>query len=88
MHCGAALFGLAAVRFCLHRMLTALVVRSQSASWRNNESFVVYPLGLGLPAIDRHSHSTSDTLFGLFPYIISCLTLMNWIASRTSGTRK
>jgi hypothetical protein len=39
-------------------------------------------------AIDRHSHSASDTLFGVFPYVVPCLILVNWIASRTSGTRK
>lgn len=35
-------------------------------------------------AVDRHSHSVSDTLYGLFPYVVSCLTLLNWVASKTS----
>jgi hypothetical protein len=35
-------------------------------------------------AIDRHSHSASDTLYGIFPYWVSAFTLLAWIASRTS----
>lgn len=34
--------------------------------------------------VDSHSHSVSDTLYGLFPYIIPALLLLDWIASRTS----
>jgi hypothetical protein len=36
-------------------------------------------------AVDRHSHSASDTLYGIFPYIVPCLMLLNWVASKTSG---
>ncbi len=36
-------------------------------------------------AVDRHSHSASDTLFGLFPYLVPCGLLLNWVASKTSG---
>jgi len=36
-------------------------------------------------AVDRHSHSVSDTLYGVFPYIVPCLVLLNWIASKTSS---
>jgi hypothetical protein len=35
-------------------------------------------------AIDRHSHSASDTLYGVFPYFACCFLLLNWIASNTS----
>jgi hypothetical protein len=35
-------------------------------------------------AIDRHSHSVSDTLYGVFPYFACCFLLLNWIASNTS----
>ena len=35
-------------------------------------------------AIDRHSHSVSDTLYGIFPYFACCFLLLNWIASNTS----
>lgn len=34
-------------------------------------------------AIDRHSHSASDTLYGIFPYFACCFLLLNWIASNT-----
>lgn len=35
-------------------------------------------------AIDRHSHSVSDTLYGIFPYWVPALGILLWIASRTS----
>jgi hypothetical protein len=35
-------------------------------------------------AVDRHSHSVSDTLYGVFPFIVPCLIVLNWVASRTS----
>ena len=38
-------------------------------------------------AIDRRSHSASDTLYGIFPYFASCFLLLNWIASNTSRDR-
>lgn len=34
-------------------------------------------------AVDRQSHSASDTLYGIFPYVVPCLTVLNWIASKT-----
>ena len=34
--------------------------------------------------IDRHSHSASDTLYGIFPYFACCFLLVNWIASNAS----
>jgi hypothetical protein len=36
-------------------------------------------------AIDRHSHSVSDTLYGVFPYFACCFLLLNWVASNTCG---
>ncbi len=36
-------------------------------------------------AVDRASHSVSDTLYGVFPYIVPCLLLLDWLASRTSS---
>lgn len=36
-------------------------------------------------AVDRQSHSVSDTLYGIFPYVVPCLMLVNWVASKTSG---
>jgi hypothetical protein len=35
-------------------------------------------------AIDRHSHSVSDTLYGIFPYFACCFLLVHWVASNTS----
>ena len=36
-------------------------------------------------AVDRHSHSVSDTLYGIFPFVVPALMLLNWVASKTSG---
>jgi hypothetical protein len=36
-------------------------------------------------SIDRHAHSASDTLYGIFPYFVCCFLLLNWLASKTSG---
>jgi hypothetical protein len=37
-------------------------------------------------AIDRHSNSVSDTLYGIFPFVVPTSIVLNWIASKTSGT--
>jgi hypothetical protein len=39
-------------------------------------------------AIDRHSHSASDTLYGVFCYFVTTFLLLNWIASNTSPADK
>jgi len=39
-------------------------------------------------AIDRHSHSNSDTLYGIFPYFVSAFTLLFWIAANTIDSVK
>ena len=36
-------------------------------------------------AVDRHSHSASDTLYGIFPYWVPALGILLWVAGRTSG---
>jgi hypothetical protein len=36
-------------------------------------------------AVDRHSHSVSDTLYGIFPYWVPAFGILNWVASKTSG---
>ncbi len=38
-------------------------------------------------AVDRRSHSVSDTLYGVYPFIVPTLLLLDWVASRTSGQR-
>jgi hypothetical protein len=35
-------------------------------------------------AIDRHPHSVSDTLYGIFPYFVPCFLLLNWVAQNSS----
>lgn len=35
-------------------------------------------------AIDRGSHSVSDTLYGVFPYFACAFLLFDWMAGRTS----
>jgi len=37
-------------------------------------------------AVDRHSHSVSDTFYGIFPYIVPALGILGWIAVKTSKT--
>lgn len=39
-------------------------------------------------AIDRNSHSASDTLYGVFPYFVSAFTVLFWIASNTSAEKE
>jgi len=39
-------------------------------------------------AVDRHSHSVSDTLYGIFPFWVPALGIVGWIASRTSQEPK
>ena len=36
-------------------------------------------------AVDSHSHSVSDTMYGIFPYIVPSFLVLLWIASRTSA---
>jgi hypothetical protein len=36
-------------------------------------------------AVDRQSHSISDTLYGIFPYVVPSLVVLNWVASKTSN---
>jgi hypothetical protein len=35
-------------------------------------------------AIDRNSHSVSDTLYGVFPYFVCSFGILYWIASKSS----
>jgi hypothetical protein len=36
-------------------------------------------------AVDRHSHSVSDTLYGVFPFFACTFLLLDWVARRTNG---
>jgi hypothetical protein len=35
-------------------------------------------------AVDRHAHSVSDTLYGVFPFFVCTFLLLDWIGARTS----
>jgi hypothetical protein len=35
-------------------------------------------------AVDRHSHSVSDTFYGVFPFFVSTFLLLDWLGRRTS----
>jgi hypothetical protein len=35
-------------------------------------------------AVDRHSHSVSDTFYGIFPYVLPALGILGWVASKTT----
>jgi hypothetical protein len=39
-------------------------------------------------AVDRNSHSVSDTLYGVFPYFVSVFTILFWIAGNTSDKKQ
>jgi hypothetical protein len=36
-------------------------------------------------AVDRHSHSATDTLYGVFPYFVCAFLLFDWVACRSNG---
>ena len=36
-------------------------------------------------AVDRHSHSVSDTFYGVFPFFACTFLLLDWIGGKTSG---
>ena len=35
-------------------------------------------------AVDRHSHSVSDSLYGIFPFVVPAVGILGWIASKSS----
>ena len=35
-------------------------------------------------AVDRGSHSVSDTLYGLFPYVVCVFLLIEWFADKNT----
>lgn len=39
-------------------------------------------------AVDRHSHSVTDTLYGIYPFIVPTLLLLDWIAARTAAPNR
>jgi hypothetical protein len=52
--------------------------------------FLLSALALGFCAqvfwfVDTHSHSVSDTLYGVFPFWVPTLLVLAWVADRTGG---
>jgi hypothetical protein len=52
---------------------------------------VLYALAAGFCAsvflaVDRHSHSVSDTFYGIYPFFVTTFLLLDWIARRLSET--
>ncbi len=41
-----------------------------------------------LIAVERHSHSASDTLYGIFPFWAPAFLVLAWIADRTGGRKQ
>jgi len=39
-------------------------------------------------AANRNSHSVTDFLYGIFPYLVSAFTVLFWIAANTSEKEK
>ncbi len=39
-------------------------------------------------AVDRHSHSASDTLYGIFPFVVPALMVLNWVAGKSGGSER
>ncbi len=35
-------------------------------------------------AVDRHSHSVSDTLYGIFPFVVPAVGILGWVATKTA----
>jgi hypothetical protein len=38
-------------------------------------------------AVDRHSHSASDTLYGIFPFVVPAFGILGWVASKRSSKK-
>ena len=39
-------------------------------------------------AVDRKSHSVSDTLYGSFPFLACAFLLLDWLGNRTTTTKE
>jgi len=71
----------------------------RNRSWFRSNGWIHYPITwqgillygcmfvffiLTFRSVDQHSHSASDTLFGIFPFWIPAYLLIEWVASKTS----
>jgi hypothetical protein len=39
-------------------------------------------------AVDARSHSVSDTLYGIFPFIVPCWMIVYWVATKTAASER
>lgn len=39
-------------------------------------------------AVDRHSHSAADTLYGVFPFFVCTFLLLDWFGNKTTAAAK
>ena len=37
--------------------------------------------------VDSRSHSNTDTLYGIFPFVVPALLVLDWVARRTTDPR-
>ena len=63
---------------------TILFVPVSAAGWLLSVAALAF-CGQVFWAIDRHSHSVSDTLYGVFPFWAPALLGLAWIADRTGA---
>lgn len=56
------------------------------ASWQGWLTYIPFVAFLVMTflAVDRNSHSVSDTLLGIFPFWVSAAVVMHWLASHKS----
>jgi hypothetical protein len=54
-------------------------------SWQG-AALVTLAAAFCVQVLVRHSHSVSDTLYGIFPYVVPTLIVLNWVASKVSST--
>lgn len=66
------------------RELGWFYVPASVVAWIVASAMVTFCLNVFV-AVDRHSHSVSDTLYGVFPFWVGTFLLWNWIAGRSLG---
>ena len=68
----------------LFRPLGIIFVPTSAVGWLLCAGAAAFCINTFL-AIDRHSHSVSDTLYGIFPFWVPALLALAWIADRTGA---
>ena len=56
------------------------------AGWVVTILFVIFCIHIFI-AVDVHSHSVSDTLYGVFPFKVPAFFVWQWIGWNTSGKK-